>query len=438
MQKWLFKSVDNSQLVIFRMLFGFLIACECWGAIFTGWIRRGLIEPKFTFNFIGLDFLQPLPGNGMYFYFGIMGALGICIMLGYRYILSCVSFTILWGSVYLMQKSSYNNHYYLLWILTMIMSVLPAHKDLSLDAKLQYTSRSNTMPNWVWFLIVGQLFIVYTYASVAKLYPDWLNHTVAANLMASKASYPIVGEVLQKDWAHKIITYTGILFDLLIIPALLFKRTRKVAFGIAVFFHLYNSIVLQIGIFPYLALAFCLFFFPTAKVRLWFYPKKQKNSTIQNVNYPVSKVVVVLVSIWLLIQVALPLRHWFIKGDVLWTEEGHRLSWRMMLRSIRATNTFYVVKKGSFTTEKVVLKDFLTVKQINSMGGKPDMIWQFAQRLKKTYKEKGIDISVYVKNRTRVNGSESHQLIDPKVDLANVKWNYFSHNNWIISPEEKE
>ncbi|WP_316930169.1 HTTM domain-containing protein [Leeuwenhoekiella sp. MAR_2009_132] len=32
-------------------------------------------------------------------------------------------------------------------------------------------------------------------------------------------------------------------------------------------------------------------------------------------------------------QLELPLRHWIIKDDVLWTEEGHRLSWRMMLRS---------------------------------------------------------------------------------------------------------
>ena len=32
------------------------------------------------------------------------------------------------------------------------------------------------------------------------------------------------------------------------------------------------------------------------------------------------------------VQLVLPLRHHFIKGDVLFTEEGHRLSWRMMLR----------------------------------------------------------------------------------------------------------
>ena len=56
----LYKSVDNSPLIVFRIIFGFLIAAEAWGAIFTGWIKRTLIEPEFTFNFIGFDFFQPL------------------------------------------------------------------------------------------------------------------------------------------------------------------------------------------------------------------------------------------------------------------------------------------------------------------------------------------------------------------------------------------
>ena len=31
-----------------------------------------------------------------------------------------------------------------------------------------------------------------------------------------------------------------------------------------------------------------------------------------------------------------------------------------------------------------------------------------------------------------VNGRPYKQLIDPKVDLANVEWNYFKHNDWIL------
>ncbi|MDX1426436.1 MAG: HTTM domain-containing protein, partial [Salegentibacter mishustinae] len=81
LNKWLFKQVDNSALIAFRIIFGLLITIEAVGAIFTGWIRRALIEPEFTFNFIGFEFLQPMPGNGMLFYYGIMGLFGIFVML---------------------------------------------------------------------------------------------------------------------------------------------------------------------------------------------------------------------------------------------------------------------------------------------------------------------------------------------------------------------
>ena len=83
--KILFKAIDNSPLIVFRILFGFLIACESFGAILTGWVKRVLTDPQFTFSFIGFEWLQPLPGFGMYFYFVLMGFFGLAIMLGYRY-----------------------------------------------------------------------------------------------------------------------------------------------------------------------------------------------------------------------------------------------------------------------------------------------------------------------------------------------------------------
>lgn len=431
MQKQLFSKIDNSSLIIFRIIFGFLIAAECWGAIITGWVRRSFIEPKFTFNFIHLNFLQPLPGNGMYFYFFVMGALGVLIMLGYRYKASMVGFTLLWAGVYLMQKSSYNNHYYLLFLINILMCFLPAHKNLSLDVKYNNTQQTDWMPAWVKWLIVAQLFIVYTYASVAKFYPDWLNTTVAENLMKGKKDYFLVGEIVQQKWAHYVIAYFGIVFDGLIIPALLYKSTRKYAFGLAVFFHLYNSFMLHIGIFPYLALGFCVFFFEPKTVRKLFYPKSRREITQLTTSFKPNLTIVALIGVWLLIQVLLPLRHWIIPGNVLWTEEGHRLSWRMMLRSKNGKNTFYVKEEGE-KKKKVNLKDYLSKKQIRAMGGKPDMIWQFAQYLKKDYAEKGKNVEVYVRNKVSVNKGKRKRIIDPKVNLADVSWNYWGHNDWIL------
>ena len=123
LNKYLFKQIDNSALIIFRVIFGLLCFLESIGAIFTGWIKRTLIDPDFTFSFIGFEWLQPLPGNGMYFYYVIMGILGLCIMVGYKYLWSTILFTILWAGVYFMQKASYNNHYYLLILLSGLMAL---------------------------------------------------------------------------------------------------------------------------------------------------------------------------------------------------------------------------------------------------------------------------------------------------------------------------
>ena len=166
--RWLFTQIDNSALIIFRVFFGFLIAAEGFGAILTGWVRRTLVEPKFTFNFIGLDFLQPLPGNGMYFYFAIMGTFGVLVMLGYRYRCSMIGYTLMWAGVYFMQKSSYNNHNYLLLLLCIIMSILPAGNYFSVDVKQNPALKKIAMPRWCELIIIIQLWIVYTYASVAK------------------------------------------------------------------------------------------------------------------------------------------------------------------------------------------------------------------------------------------------------------------------------
>lgn len=431
--RFLFTKIDNSPLIIFRIFFGILAALECYGAILTGWIKRTLIEPKFTFNFIGFEWLQPLPGNGMYFYFFIMGTLGILIALGYKYRFAIISFTLMWSCVYLMQKTSYNNHYYLLVLISGLMCFFPAHKSNSLDVRQNPTLKTDSMYAWIKWAIIFQLLIVYVYAAIAKVYGDWLDFGIVRLLMLGKAHYYVIGELLQHPWIHKIIGAFGILFDLLIIPGLLWKKTRKIAFFISILFHLFNSIVFQIGIFPYLSLAFTVFFFEPDTIRKIFF-KKKPPYLLNKVEAPFYKPILYsLGSLYFLVQLVLPLRHYLIQDDVLWTEEGHRLSWRMMLRSRSGSVQFKVVEKESGKSKIIDLDDYITKKQKQRIAAYPDFIWQFAQHLKKEYAEKGVAISVYaVNSRVSINGRPSRAFIDPGVDLANAKWDYFWHNEWIL------
>lgn len=435
--KKLFLPIDNSPLIIFRIFFGFLLAAETFGAIITGWVKDNFIKPQFTFSHIGMEWLQPLPGYGMYFYFATMGILGILIMLGWKYKWSLSAFTLLWTLTYWMQKTSYNNHYYMLILVCLIMIFLPANRYASLDAKQHPKIKTLSMPKWCSGVMILQIAIVYFFATISKFYPDWLDGTFTKNLLASKSPYPFVQEIFNQKWFYLFIAYSGIAFDMLIVPMLLWKKTRTVAFIASLIFHLFNAVTLQIGIFPFFALSFAVFFYPPEKIRALFFKKKPKLDENEPI-YQNKSVLLYFFIPYFIIQILLPIRHWFIKGDVLWTEEGHRLSWRMMLRSRDGSSSFKIIDKK--TKERIFydLHSKLTDKQLKMISDKPDAIWQMAQRIKKEFTLQGKEVSIFVDCHVSVNHRPSKQLIDPTVDLASTEWNYFGHNDWILLYDDKD
>ncbi|RTL14126.1 MAG: HTTM domain-containing protein [Flavobacteriaceae bacterium] len=425
-----FKAIDNSPLIVFRIFFGFLVACESFGAIVTGWVKRVFIDPEFTFSFIGFEWLQPLPGYGMYCYFILMGFFGLAIMLGYRYRIAIIAYTLLWAGAYFMQKSSYNNHYYLLLLISLLLIFLPANRYASLDVKQDRVKEENTMPYWISFLFIIQIAIVYIFASIAKLYPDWLDGTFTRNLLADSTKVIALKKLFLHKWFFMFIAYMGILFDLLIVPLLLFKRTRIFALIASLIFHLFNAVFLEIGIFPFFALTFALFFYEPETIRRLFLSKKPKleDENLSH-NFYGKRFVYFLMIPYLIIQIALPLRHHFIEGDVLWTEEGHRLSWRMMLRE---RNGYIAIKIKDTISGEVSIYNYrknLTDKQAQNLATKPDFIWQYCQHIKEEYK--GKPIAIYIDCKNSINRKEYKTLIDPKFDMAKAKWSHFKHNKWI-------
>lgn len=429
--KIVFKEIDNSPLIVFRIFFGFLVACESFGAILTGWVKRVLIDPQFTFSFIGFEWLQPLPGYGMYWYFITMGFFGLAIMLGYRYRIAIICYTILWAGAYFMQKTAYNNHYYLLLLISFLMIFLPANHYASIDVKQKRVKEEKTMPYWISLLFIIQVAIVYVYASIAKLYPDWLDGTFTRNLLADSTNKMILKELFLQKWFYMFIAYMGIVFDLLIVPLLLFKRTRIIALIASLSFHLFNAVFLEIGIFPFFALTFALFFYEPETIRRIFFKKKPSfiGETLQP-NFYGKKIVYFLIIPYLIVQLLLPIRHHFIEGDVLWTEEGHRLSWRMMLRE---RNGYIIIKIKDLKTGQESIYNYgenLTDKQAYNLATKPDFIWQYCQRIKKEYK--GNPIAIYIDCKNSINRKEYKTLIDPNFDMAKAEWDYFGHNEWVV------
>ena len=430
-QSHLQQPVDNTSLILFRIAFGFLIAVESFGAILTGWVSRAFFEPEFTFSFIGFEWLQPLPGNGMYFYYGLMGVLGLMVMLGLFYRYSLGLFTLLWWGTYLMQKTNYNNHYYLLILLCLLMLLVPADRNASVDSSMDSRKLAINCPRWCVEIIKWQLLIVFTYAGLAKLYPGWLQGEFISIIFSTKAHWPMIGDFLQLHWIQMLVVYGGIAYDLAIIPLMYGPKTRKFGLIVSIGFHLFNSVIFGIGIFPYMMLASLVLFFPTDSWQphiLGYVTKVDRGFT--------PYVLCPLLVAYFILQLWLPVRHNFIQGDVFKTEEGHRMAWRMMLRSKTGTVQFNLVDKKTGNSWKVFPSEYLTRKQTYKLGGHPDMIWQFSRYLAKIYAQHGIaDLEIYANARSSLNGSTSKTLIDPKVDLLTVDWKRFGHNSWIIIDE---
>ena len=449
--EYLFRKIDNSALVIFRIIFGLLIVAECWGAIFTGWVNVNMVEPKLTFTFIGFEWMNHLLGPSMIYYYVIMGALGIFITLGFFYRLSIVVFSIMWTLAYLMQKTSYNNHYYLFMLVSWLMTIMPAHYFFSIDGLLFPRIKRLMCKNWVRVIFIAQMFIVYTYAAFAKLYPDWFNGEYLnihfsgfAQFINGKYHLDGLAKVIGSLAFAQVFSWCGFFFDLLIVPMMLWSKTRNFGLKCAIFFHVFNSIFFGIGIFPFFALAMMIFFYDPTQIQEIFFKnksfmmdRKDEDGLITTRRIAFSY----LLMFYLVWQIYLPLRHYHIPGNVFWTEEGHRLSWRMMLRSRSNDTSVYVAfpdKSGKiYGKEKINIGDYLTSKQASRLGSSPDMIWQFAKFIKEDYKRKGKKVMVFVDTKVSVNQSEYYQFTNPNVDLANVRWSYFGHQSWI-TPQPKE
>jgi hypothetical protein len=407
------------------------MVAECFGAIALGWVHETFVDVKHSFTFFGFEWTDFLIGSTMTWYYVVMGIFGFAIMLGYRYRLSAFIFSIMWALSYFMQKSHYNNHYYLVMLVSFWMLIMPAHRYASLDVKQRRVKASLSCPNWAILYFKIQFAIVYFYAAIAKVYPDWLQATPIQIWLKNKTHYPIVGGLFEYEWFPYFIAYGGLFFDALVIPCLLFKRTRVLAIGLSLVFHLFNSAVFQIGIFPYFALAVALFFFDPEDIRRLFLKKKPVYIPDVFSNRHPNNWITPIFVVYFIIQLLLPIRHHFIKGNVLWDEAGHRLSWRMMLRAKAGVCT-YVVKYGQDQEKRIPGREFLQMHQVHDVNTRPDMLYRSIDYLKEYLDSMGIEpTAIYCKSQVSVNGRPYATFVKPDFDMLKAKWNFYGKQEWI-------
>ena len=427
--KNLFAPVDIATLVLFRMVFGGIMLWEVTRYFNKGWIARYWIEPNFNFSYAPFNF-QPLPGDGMYVVWVLLGILAFFILVGFLYRYSTILFFLLFTYTYLLEQSRYLNHFYLVVLISFLLIFLPANRAFSLDAVLFKKRRSDVVPAWSLWLMRFIIAVPYFFGGVAKINHDWLRGYPLKNWLLGDLDFPIIGSYFTEHWMIMLMSYSGLVLDLLVVPFLLLRKTRIYAFTIITLFHLMNDQLFTIGIFPWFMMAATTVFFDPS------WPRKVFRWDIKHTDYKTpslqsQKRILIGLALFCGLQVLLPFRHLLIPGNVHWTEGGHRYAWHMKLRSKSGSTVFYIQNKANGETVQVNTRGYIEPWQERKMAGKPYMIWEFAQYLKKEHEAMGLDVAVFVSAYASLNGRQYQELIDPEVDLASVSRPTWGHASWI-------
>ncbi len=449
-QKYLDTQTNASPLAVFRFFFGLMMCFSIIRFWANGWIDLLYLKPIFFFSYDGLSFVKPL-GNYTYLLFVICGFSTIFIALGYKYRIAIITFFLSFTYIELMDKTTYLNHYYFISVLSFLLIFLPANARFSLDAyfnKKQYVN----IPKWTIDSIKLLLSMVYIYAGLTKLNSDWLFRAMPLKIwLPSKYDLPFIGEnLMQQNWFYYAMSWSGMLYDLLIVFLLLYKRTRVFAFALVVFFHVFTRILFPIGMFPFIMIISTLIFFEAnfhqkiidtikfllSKLSLKPISKILEKSLVSIKNYTFSKnkrnFVYPIIVLFLTIQILFPWRSLLYPGELFWTEQGYRFSWRVMLMEKAGYINFKIVdlEKGTFFMVDNI--DFLSSFQEKQMSFQPDFILEYAHYLGDHFKSQGHkNVGVFVESYVALNGRMSSTFIDPNVDLYQEKES-FKHKDWIV------
>jgi len=432
----LFAPVDAASLTVFRIGFGLIMFVEALRYLGSDWIYRYYIAPGFYFKYYGFGWVEPWPGDGMYYHFMVLGLLGLAIAAGAFYRVSMVLFTVGFSYVFLLDQTTYLNHLYLVILFCVLLCVVPAHRHFALDAWRRPARAVNTVPYWSVWLLRAQMEIMLLYAGIVKVNSDWLQLEPLRMWLARRADYPLMGPWFTEDWVVACAAYGVILLHLVGAPLLLWKRTRLVVFIVYCAFHVSNHFVFTIGIFPWFTILGSLLFFdpdwPRQLAARLGWRRRPAPSTPPLPETWQRRWVLGFLGVWIAFQVLMPLRHLLYPGNVSWTEEGHRFAWMMKLRDKKGEATFVVKNPASNESWFINPARHLMPRQARKMATRPDMILQFAHYLGEQFAAVGIPgVEVYALVEVSLNGRPRALMIDPKRDLMTVRRD-LAVADWIL------
>lgn len=429
------RPVDVAWLAAFRILFGLVMSVSMFRFIAYGWIDPFFVKPTFHFKYWGFAWV-PAPGHtAAHVLFWVMALLAACICVGAWFRVAAPLFALGFAYIQLIDATTYLNHYYLAFLLASLLALSPAHRAWSVDAWRRKSSVTHIPAGWL-YLLRAQVGIVYTFAGLAKAQGDWLLEGQPLRIwLSSLTTLPVLGPLFAWDPAALLMSWAGFLFDASIVLWMSWRRTRPLAYAVIVVFHILTKVLFPIGMFPVImVLSALVFFSPSWPRTLWARVRRQAVPVPLLVSSPVrswSPAVMAAASVFVLFQLAMPLRHWLYRGNVLWDEQGMRFSWRVMVREKNGSVNYLVKQPGTGRQWEVTPRRYLNRVQENEMAGQPDLILQLAHHIQRDFAARGFgNVQVRAEAFASLNGRPAAYLVDPSVDLTQ-KHDGIAKADWI-------
>lgn len=428
-------------MAVFRAVFGLMLfggIVRFWS---KGWIETLYVQPRHYFPFYGFEFVQPL-GEYTYVLFSVCGISALLVAVGLFYRFAAISLFLSFTYIELIDKSTYLNHYYFTSIICLLLIFLPAHAYFSVDAYRNRSLLADRIP--LWCLDSVKLFVgfLYFFAGLAKINSDWLLEALPLRIwLPAKNDLPVLGFLFNEDWIPYVFSWFGCVYDLSI-PFLLWNRmTRPFAYAAVVVFHGLTAILFPIGMFPYIMIVTALIFFSGTfheiilkTVGGWLSLPAHFLQPTKTYIYPpiVNTLLIAGFTLFFVFQLLFPFRYLLYPGELFWTEQGYRFSWRVMLMEKAGYAQFTVLDdQGNRTV--VNNSSFLTPLQEKMMATQPDMLLQYAHILRDEYTKMGFHHpQVYVDSYVALNGRLGKPLVAPTKDLAKEQDSFY-HKTWITS-----
>ncbi|HTE09790.1 MAG TPA: HTTM domain-containing protein [Chitinophagaceae bacterium] len=442
LKNFIYGNVHIAPLAFFRIALGAVLFISSIRFIAHGWVKDFYITPRFHFPFYGFEWIRALPPVAMYALYGCMVLGAFMIAAGLYYRTGVILFLLSFVYAEMIDKTYYLNHYYLVSVLVLLLAFVPANRYFSIDVLRKPGLKRTHVPAWTINIFKWQLAIIYIYAGLSKINADWLIHAMPLKIwLPANQFIPVIGRWLALPVTAVLFSWCGMLFDLSIVFFLLNRRTRFLGYILVIIFHLLTAVIFQIGMFPYIMLAATTIFFSEHFHQRMLGSLSALRPSLRRGDIPrvyvspagYKQAGIFFFSMYFFLQLLAPIRFLLYPGKLLWTEEGYRFSWRVMLMEKGGTTFFHIVDPATGKRIEVNNRDFLTGYQERMMETQPDMMLQYAKLLKKEFEQMGIQhAGVQVESYVTLNGSGSRLFIDSSVNLAAQKETLFGHKKWIL------